>query len=150
MSNEPVRNHDVGAHGSYEHQDLSPRGVIYFFFGLIALLAVIYGIAFGMYRFLDSYNHANQATMSPMVAPEADTRTVSDKDTQAFPEPRLEKNERTELREFIEDQDRKLASYNWMDKDKGIVQIPIERAMQRIAAGAETSPAPSGTKEKGR
>jgi hypothetical protein len=132
MSNEPIRNHDVGAHGSFERQDLSPRGVMYFFAGLIALLAVIYAIAFGMYRFLDAYNHANQATLSPMVAPEADTRTVTDKDTQTFPEPRLEKNERTELREFIEDQDRKLATYNWADKDKGIVQIPIDRAMDLI------------------
>ncbi len=132
MSNEPIRNHDVGAHGSFERQDLSPRGVMYFFAGLIALLAVIYAIAFGMYRFLDAYNHANQATLSPMVAPKADTRTVTDKDTQTFPEPRLEKNERTELREFIEDQDRKLATYNWADKDKGIVQIPIDRAMDLI------------------
>jgi hypothetical protein len=132
MSNEPIRNHDVGAHGSFEGQDLSPRGVMYFFAGLIALLAVIYAIAFGMYRFLDAYNHANQATLSPMVAPEADTRTVTDRDTQTFPEPRLEKNERTELREFIEDQDRKLVTYNWADKDKGIVQIPIDRAMDLI------------------
>ena len=149
MSNEPIRNHEMGAHGSYEHQDLSPRGVIYFFFGLIALLAVIYAIAFGMYRFLDSYNHANQATMSPMVAPEADTRAVTDKDTQAFPEPRLEKNERTELREFIEDQDRKLAAYDWMDKDKGIVQIPIDRAMDLIVQrGLPVRPAAKGQEQQ--
>lgn len=91
MSNEPVRNHDLGAHGSFEHDDLSSRGIIYSFVGLIVFLAVICVIAFGAYHFLDSYNHANQTTMSPMVAPEADTRTVTDKDTQAFPEPRLEK-----------------------------------------------------------
>lgn len=149
MSNEPTRNHDVGAHGSYEHQDLSPRGVMYFFAGLIVLLAVIYAIAFGMYRFLDSYNHANQATMSPMVAPESDTRAVTEKDTQAFPEPRLEKNERTELREFIEDQDRKLASYKWLDKDKGIVQIPIDRAMDLIVQrGLPVRPAAKGQEQQ--
>ncbi|MGA7683760.1 MAG: hypothetical protein WCC32_15205 [Terriglobales bacterium] len=132
MSNEPVRNHEMETHGSFEKQDLSPRSVIYFFAGLIALLLVIFGVAFGVYRFLDSYNHANQATMSPMVAPEVDTRAVTPADTHAFPQPRLEVSERTELREFIEDQDRKLATYNWVDKDKGIVQIPIDRAMGLI------------------
>jgi hypothetical protein len=132
MSNEPIRNQGTGAHGSFEHEDLSPRGVVYFFGGLIAFLGVLYLIVFGVFRVLDSYSHSNQTTMSPIVAPEADTRTVTDKDTQTFPEPRLEKNERTELREFIEDQDRKLATYNWVDKDKGIVQIPINRAMDLI------------------
>jgi len=132
MSNEPIRNHDMSAHGSYEHQDLRPRVFIYFFVALIVSLGVLYVIVFGMYRFLDSYNHADQATMSPMVAAEADTRTVTDADTKAFPEPRLEKSERNELREFIENQDRKLATYNWVDKNKGIVQIPVDRAMDLI------------------
>jgi hypothetical protein len=132
MTNEPVRNHDVGTHGSYERQDLSPRGVIYFFVGLAVALVIIYFIVFGIYRVLDSYNKQNQATMSPMVAPRADTRAVAPADTQAFPQPRLEESERTELREFIEDQDRMLATYNWIDKDKGIVQIPIDRAMDLI------------------
>jgi hypothetical protein len=149
MSNEPIRNHDMGAHGSFEHQDLSPRGVMYFFAGLIALIAVIYAIAFGIYRYLDSYNHANQATMSPMVAPQADTRTVTEKNTRAFPEPRLEKSERTELREFIEQQDRKLATYNWLDKDKGIVQIPIDRAMDLIVQrGLPVRPAAKGQEQQ--
>jgi hypothetical protein len=122
----------MGAHGSFEHEDLSPRAIIYFFVALIVSLGVLYVIVFGMYRFLDSYNHANQATMSPMVAPEADTRAVTDKDTEVFPEPRLEKSERTELRDFIESEDRKLATYNWIDKDKGIVRIPIDRAMDLV------------------
>jgi len=125
-------NPQTGNHGGYEHQDLSPRGVLYFMIGLAVVIIVIYFIVFGMYHFLDTYNHANQLPMSPMVAPEADTRTVTDSETQAFPQPRLEKSERTELREFIEDEDRKLATYNWIDKDKGIVQIPIERAMDLI------------------
>ena len=130
MTNQPVRNHS--AHGSYERQDLSPRGVIYFFVGLAVALVIIYFVVFGIYRILDSYNKQNQATLSPMVAPRADTRAVTPADTQAFPQPRLEESERTQLREFIEDQDRMLATYNWVDKDKGIVQIPIDRAMDLI------------------
>jgi hypothetical protein len=132
MSNEPIRNHDAGAHGAFEHQDLGSRGIVYSLIGLILFVGVICGIVFGVYHVLDSFSHANQTTMSPMIAPEADTRAVTDKDTEVFPQPRLEKNERTELREFIENEDRQLATYNWVDKDKGIVQVPIDHAMDLI------------------
>jgi len=132
MSNQPVHNHDAGAHGSYERQDLSPRGIFHFLVGLSLLIVVIYFIVYGIYGFLDKVNKENQATMSPMVAPQADTRAVGPSNIQAFPEPRLEESERTELRTFVENEDSKLATYNWVDKDKGIVQIPIERAMDLV------------------
>jgi hypothetical protein len=70
--------------------------------------------------------------MSPMVTPEADTRAVTPQNAETFPQPRLEENERTQLRSFIEDQDRKLATYDWVDKDRGTVRIPIDRAMELI------------------
>ena len=129
---EPIKNHELGAHGSFEHEDLSPKSIIYFFAGLAVFLVVIYLISFGIYHALNTVDEANKTTMSPMVAPKADPRAVTPADTQAFPEPRLEESERTQLRTFIEDQDRKLATYNWVDKDKGVVQIPIDRAMDLI------------------
>lgn len=129
---EPIKNHDAAAHGSFEHQDLNPKSIIYFFVALAVFLGVIYLIAFGIYRGLNSVDEANKTTLSPMVAPKADPRAVTPADTQAFPEPRLEESERTQLRSFIEDEDSKLATYNWVDKDKGVVQIPIDRAMDLI------------------
>jgi hypothetical protein len=116
----------------YEHEDLSPSGPFYFFAGLVLLVLVIYLIAFGMFRFLDSYESTHQPPVSPMATPEADTRTMTHEETQAFPQPRLEENERTELRSLIENEDRELATYDWVDKDKGIVRIPIARAMELI------------------
>ncbi len=89
---------NVNGHGSFEHEDLSPTGVIYFMIGLAVVVVVIYFIVFGMYRFLDTYERAHQPAMSPMVTPQADTRTVTHDNTQAFPQPRLEENERTQLR----------------------------------------------------
>ena len=132
MSDEQIRNPQTGDHGAYEHEDLSPTGVIYFMIGLAVVVVVIYFIVFGMYHFLDTYEKAHQPAMSPMVAPQGDTRIVTHENTQAFPEPRLEENERTQLLQIIQDQDRKLATYNWVDKDKGVVQIPIDRAMDLL------------------
>ncbi|MGA2422697.1 MAG: hypothetical protein ABSG07_01750 [Terriglobales bacterium] len=125
--NQPMINHD-----GFEHEDLSPSGPFYFMAGLALLGLVIYLIAFGIYRFLDSYESVHQPPVSPMATPEADTRIVTHEDTQSFPQPRLEENERTELRSFIEDEDRKLATYDWLDKDRGTVRIPIDRAMELI------------------
>jgi len=141
MANQPTPNQSMPnqqpnqhmtSHDGYEHEDLASRGPLYFMAGLTLLGLVIYLIVFGMYRFLDSYERANQPPLSPMATPEADTRTVTHEDTQTFPQPRLEVNERTDLRQFIEDQDRKLATYDWVDKDKGTVRIPIDRAMELI------------------
>ena len=132
MINQPTINQPTVNHGAYEHEDLRASGPFYFMAGLALLGLVIYLIAFGIYRFLDSYDMAHQPPLGLMATPEADTRVVTHQDTQTFPQPRLEENERTELRSVIEDQDRKLATYGWVDKDRGIVRIPIDRAMELI------------------
>jgi hypothetical protein len=49
------------------------------------------------------------------------------------PEPRLQPNPIPDLDRFRESEQRKLNSYGWTDKQRGIVHIPIERAMDLIA-----------------
>ncbi|MFY9560801.1 MAG: hypothetical protein WAQ52_11255 [Terriglobales bacterium] len=132
ITDQPTPNQPMSNHDGFEHEDLSSSGAFYFLASLALLGLVIYLIVFGMYRFLGSYERAHQPPLSPMATPQADTRTVTHEDTQTFPQPRLEESERTQLRQFIEDQDRKLATYDWVDKNRGTVQIPIERAMELI------------------
>src|SRR5712664_1224970 len=159
MANQPTPNHPTPNqpinHDGFEQEDLSSRSALYFLAGLVLVGLVVYLIVFGMYRFLDSYETAHQPPLSPMVTPQADTRTVTPENAETFPQPRLEENERTQLRSFIEDQDRKLATYDWVDKDRGTVRIPIDRAMELIAqrglpvhaegASSAQSPAPQTT-----
>ena len=138
MTNQPTPNHppphpNMINHDGFEQEDLSSRTALYFLAGLVLVGLVVYLIVFGMYRFLDSYATAHQPAMSPMVTPESDTRAVTPQNAETFPQPRLEENERTQFRSFIEDQDRKLATYDWVDKDRGTVRIPIDRAMELIA-----------------
>lgn len=130
--NQSTLNQHMTSHDGYEHEDLTSKGPFYFMAGLALLGLAIYLIVFGMYRFLDRYDLASQPPLSPMATPEADTRAVTHEETQSFPQPRLEENERTDLRQFIADQDQKLATYDWVDKDKGTVRIPIDRAMELI------------------
>ena len=133
MANQPTPHQNMIDHDGFEQEDLSSRSALYFLAGLVLVCLVVYLIVFGMYRFLDSYATAHQPPMSPMVTPETDTRAVTPENAETFPQPRLEENERTQFRSFIEDQDRKLATYDWVDKDRGTVRIPIDRAMELIA-----------------
>lgn len=51
----------------------------------------------------------------------------------APPGPRLQTNGAGELRRFRADEERRLNTYYWVEKDKGIVHIPIEEAMKQVA-----------------
>lgn len=51
---------------------------------------------------------------------------------QTFPQPRVQPNESAELRRLLSEQRARLSGYAWADRPKGLVQIPIERAMQLI------------------
>ena len=49
------------------------------------------------------------------------------------PEPRLQPSPPLDLREFRANEDAVLKSYGWVDPDKGIVRIPIDKAMELVA-----------------
>ena len=49
------------------------------------------------------------------------------------PGPRLQTNDAADLRRFRAEEDRKLNSYYWTDKQKGVVHIPIGEAMKKLA-----------------
>lgn len=49
------------------------------------------------------------------------------------PAPRLQANDTVELTTYRLFEDTKLNSYGWVDRDSGILRIPIERAMDLIA-----------------
>jgi hypothetical protein len=49
------------------------------------------------------------------------------------PGPRLQTNDEADLRRFRAEEDRQLNGYHWIDKQKGVVRIPIAEAMQNLA-----------------
>jgi hypothetical protein len=57
------------------------------------------------------------------------------------PEPRLQTNPREDLQKFREQEDTVLTSYGWVDRNAGIVRIPIEEAMKlTVQRGLPTRP----------
>ncbi len=51
-----------------------------------------------------------------------------------FPAPQLQSAPSSDLQKLQQKQQAQLQGYAWVDKDQGIVRIPIERAMQIVAS----------------
>jgi hypothetical protein len=50
-----------------------------------------------------------------------------------FPEPRLQVNPRRDLDQLKAQENEVLTTYGWVDRDSGVVRIPIEHAMDLVS-----------------
>ena len=130
------------AEEGYERQDLSAQSVFAFLISLVVGGVIVYFIVWGLYHFMDARQRARQPQLSPLVKQvETDTRIVSPDEIKKFSAPRLERNERIEIKDFRLKEEQTLNSYGWVDEKAGVVRIPIERAMELIAQrGLSTTP----------
>jgi hypothetical protein len=48
------------------------------------------------------------------------------------PEPRLQANPALDLEQLRRDEDRRLGSYGWIDRDQKVLRMPIERAIEQV------------------
>lgn len=118
-------------HGDYERQDVNTRGPMLFFAGMILFGVFTYFMILGMLRLLNRTNQQDQSPVNPMATSvPADTRHVQPGEIAAFPEPRLEEDERGQLNGVRLKEEQTLNSYGYIDETAGVVRIPIERAMQ--------------------
>jgi hypothetical protein len=65
-----------------------------------------------------------------------------------FAEPRLQTSDTAELTALRAAQRYSLQSYAWVDKEHGVIAIPIEEAMKRIAGRAGDKFAPVDTSQQ--
>jgi hypothetical protein len=134
MSNQPNPANSTG-NGGYERSDIGAAGVLYFLLGLAVAGFLVYFIVDGLYHYLDRRSEAEQAPVNPLVtnAP-ADTRRIpNDYPQGAFPNPKLEEDERGQLNGIRLKEEETLSTYDYIDKNAGTVRIPIDRAMDLIA-----------------
>jgi hypothetical protein len=105
---------------SYEHTDANVRAIVMFGFWLI-VTALIVHIGIGvMYKML--------IDQSKETDPRYPLATSSDPNLP--PEPRLQQFPANEIDEFRMHESRELQEYSWIDKDAGVVRIPIADAMR--------------------
>ncbi|CAH2600598.1 conserved protein of unknown function [Rhodovastum atsumiense] len=97
----------------HERQDVGPRFALTVAAGLIAVLLVVAGLAGWLYP---AALHGRQ-----LVLP-------------AQPHPPLQSSPRRDMQRFRQEELQQLNSAGLIDREHGIVHIPIDAAMDRIAA----------------
>jgi len=103
-------------HG-HETSDASIRNLLIFAAGLS--LVVIAGLIVSRVVFRYFVGHQG---LGPPASPFENVRTLP-------PEPRLQVTAPKDLRQYKAAQDEILNNYGWVDRQSGVVRIPIERAM---------------------
>jgi len=106
----------------HETRDLSIRAIALFAVGL----AVFGGISHLLLTRLFGTFAAREARRDSPPPPLRGVRVVP-------PEPRLEVNHGVLLGELRRREEEELKSYGWVDREQGIVRIPIDRAMKLVA-----------------
>ncbi|MFN0172022.1 MAG: hypothetical protein ACKV22_36925 [Bryobacteraceae bacterium] len=113
-----------GPHGAHEGTDINTLSVSKF--GLV-IAAVTLVSMMAMWFFLDVLARFETRT-SPKARPMAAQNPVKEP-----PLPRLQGKPRLDLAAYQAEEARKLAEYKWVDGEKKIVQIPVERALDLVA-----------------
>jgi hypothetical protein len=114
-SHEPVHKPEVG----HEERDTNIRAILWFALSLALTIIVVMVLMKFLFGVLPSPGPAT-SSMSSVQASELP------------PEPRLQVNAPEDLRKMRAQEDSTLESYGWINKQDGIVRIPIDRAMDLL------------------
>jgi len=104
----------------HETSDVNIRGVFGFALGLTIAFAFIAVSVWVLFQYF-------AAREARVVAP---TYPLAAGASRLPPEPRLQTNPRQDLIDLRAREDEMLSSYGWVDKNAGVVRIPIEQAMK--------------------
>jgi hypothetical protein len=103
----------------HERQDADIWPIVLTGIGLALTVAVVGVIVYGVFRYLETH---------PVTSIQSNPMAVFD--SQIPPAPRIEEHPAIEIQELHSAEDQTLSTYGWIDKKKGIVRIPIDRAME--------------------
>lgn len=120
---------------AHEHKDINVRTLLWLGAGLCAMTVLA---ALGV-KLLFGYYAAHQPSAQPASLIEAGPELP--------PQPRLQIHERVDLGRKLAADQSALNSYGWVDRNAGVVRIPIDRAIDLLAQRG--LPARSQTAEKG-
>ena len=116
------RDTDIDPPVGHELSDLKPGYIALFGIALTAVIVAAAVITSLLIHF-KAAEHSRQETPVPRLAQERE----------ATPGPRLQVDANKDLRQMRAGEEAVLNSYGWVDKDAGIVKIPVDRAMEILA-----------------
>ena len=104
----------------HEESDVNVRAIFGFCAGLVAVGVAVHFAVWLMFQYLSSREAVREPIAYPLAAGQ----------DRVPPEPRLQTNPREDLRALRAREDEVLNNYAWVDKNAGVVRVPIEEAMK--------------------
>jgi hypothetical protein len=117
MAHEEPVNPDV----HHEHSDVNIRAILGFGAALAVVAAVVHLLIYVLFGYFDSRESVQERVTYPLAAGQGHREP---------PEPRLQTNPRQDLADLRAREDETLNSYGWVDRNAGVVRIPIDEAMK--------------------
>jgi hypothetical protein len=105
----------------HETSDVNIRAILGFGAALALVAVVVHVLLWLLFMYFQSREASGAARLLPL-AVEQQNRLPA--------EPRLQTNPRQDLSDLRTREDQVLGSYGWVDKERGIVRIPIDEAMR--------------------
>ena len=105
----------------HEPSDIDFRAILGIGAGLVAAALVIYALVWLLFLYLSNREAHDALPEFPLAASQ---------ERRLPPEPRLQTDPREDLRVLRQSEDQILQSYGWIDKNAGVVRIPIDEAMK--------------------
>jgi hypothetical protein len=122
----------------HELSDLSPKNIAIFGVSLAVMILIVLWVCYELFQHYSTVSMKTEVPPSPL----SYTREPT-------PEPHLLVVPGQELKAMRAAEDSLLHSYAWVDKEKGIVRIPIQRAIDILAQGGIRSRSQSNEKPTG-
>ena len=113
--------HELNPGVHHEESDVNIRAILGFGAGLIVVAAAVHILIFGLFGFFESREGVKVPAQYPLAASQGHREP---------PEPRLQTDPRQDMADLRAKEDDRLGSYGWVDKNAGIVHIPIDAAMR--------------------
>ena len=126
-----LHNEDV----AHEHTDVNIRAIVMFAVGLIVVAAVVHGLMYGMFWWLDEQARQNDPQRSPLAtpAPAMPARTTESLNFgHARGGAQLLTNEPLALQKLREEENKRLHGYGWVEGKPGVAHMPIDEAKKLI------------------
>jgi hypothetical protein len=121
-----------GAARRHDIDDLNVWAVIKFAIGILILGIVAYIALYGMLKLFEHRRLASQRP-APAMARGAEERLPPPPRLQMMPgSPSEFKTPDYDMRVMREEEEKRLTTYGWVNKEAGIARIPIDEAMKRV------------------
>ena len=105
----------------HEESDIDFYAILSFGAGLIVVALLIHLLAYVLFRYFETREAQRVPPQYPLAAAQ---------ENRVPPEPRLQTDPRQDLADLRAKEDETLNSYGWVDKNAGVVRIPIDEAIK--------------------